>query len=164
MVAGLSANREIVALLSDASHRILLNLWDGRRAFRMTRRHQVFIRWPWRSIALIGLTFCTLWLMPGVKVQVVHGQDTSVEKGKGLYQRLCLACHGKAGGGKGYALFDPPPADLKSPATQGKTDEVLLETIRNGHPNTAMGTWKYALKEEEMRDVLMYIRTLAKDP
>jgi cytochrome c len=48
------------------------------------------------GIALIGLT---IWLMPGVKVQVVHGQDTSVEKGKGLYQRLCCACHGKAGRG-----------------------------------------------------------------
>lgn len=127
----------------------------------MTRRHQVFVRWQWGRIALIGLT---LWLMPGVKVQVVHGQDTSVEKGKGLYQRLCSACHGKSGKEEAYPLFDPPPADLKSPATQNKTDEALLETIRNGHPNTAMGTWKYALKEEEMRDVLMYIRTLGKEP
>ena len=122
----------------------------------MSRRHQVFVWWQVGSIALIGLT---LWLIPGVKVQVVHGQDTSVEKGKGLYQRLCSACHGKAGKEGAYPLFDPPPADLKSPATQNKTDEALLETIRNGHPNTAMGKWEYALSEEEMKEVLAYIRT-----
>ncbi|HSF09358.1 MAG TPA: cytochrome c [Nitrospirales bacterium] len=123
----------------------------------MVTEHPNFVWRQWGSIALIGLT---LWLMPGVKVQVVHGQDTSVEKGKGLYQRLCSACHGKAGKEEAYPFFDPPPADLKSPATQNKTDEALLETIRNGHPNTAMGKWEYALSEEEMKEVLAYIRTL----
>ncbi|MGP0592980.1 c-type cytochrome [Nitrospira sp. T9] len=122
----------------------------------MSRRHHVSVWWQVGSIALIGLT---LWLIPGENVQVVHGQDTSVEKGKGLYQRLCSACHGKAGKEEAYPLFDPPPADLKAPATQNKTDEALLETIRNGHPNTAMGKWEYALSEEEMKEVLAYIRT-----
>lgn len=110
------------------------------------------------NIALIGLT---LWLMPGVEVK---GQEVSVEKGKGLYQRLCSACHGKAGTGNGYGLFEPPPADLKDPATQKKTDEELLDTIRNGHPNTAMGKWEYALSEEEMKEVLVYIRMLGEIP
>jgi mono/diheme cytochrome c family protein len=109
------------------------------------------------GIALIGLV---LWLMMGMEV---NGQEGTTEKGKGLYQRLCSACHGKVGkGDDGYALFDPPPADLKAPATQKKTDEELLNTIRNGHPNTAMGTWKYALSEEEMGEVLAYIRVLGK--
>ncbi|MGD9851677.1 MAG: cytochrome c [Nitrospirales bacterium] len=107
------------------------------------------------GIALIGLL--VFFFMPGVGV---NGQDPANEKGKGLYQRLCTACHGKAGKGDGYALFDPPPADLKAPATQKKTDDELLDTIRNGHANTAMGTWKYALSDEEMRSILGYVRTL----
>lgn len=107
------------------------------------------------GIGLIGLL--AFFFMPGMEV---NGQDPAHEKGKGLYQRLCAACHGKAGKGDGYALFEPPPADLKAPATQKKTDEELLDTIRNGHANTAMGTWKYALSEDEMRQVLGYIRTL----
>jgi mono/diheme cytochrome c family protein len=105
------------------------------------------------GIALFGLA---LWLVMGVEVQ---GQEVSVEKGKGLYQRLCAVCHGKGGKGEAYSLFDPQPSALNAPATQKKTDEELLDTIRNGHPNTAMGRWKYALSEVEMRDVLTYIRT-----
>ncbi len=107
------------------------------------------------GIALISLL--AFFFMPGLEV---NGQDPANEKGKGLYQRLCAVCHGKTGKGDGYALFDPPPADLKAPATQKKTDDELLDSIRNGHANTAMGTWKYALSEEEMRQVLVYIRTL----
>lgn len=107
------------------------------------------------DIALIGLL--AFFFMQALEIS---GQDSANEKGKGLYQRLCAACHGKAGKGDGYALFDPPPADLKALATQKKTDEELLNTIRNGHANTAMGTWKYALSEEEMKQVLVYIRTL----
>lgn len=82
--------------------------------------------------------------MMGVEV---NGQAVTAEKGKGIYQRLCACCHGTAGKGDGYGFFDPLPADLKAPATQKETDEELLDTIRNGHPNTAMGTWKYALWE-----------------
>ena len=114
------------------------------------------------SILLVNLIFGGMFHFQ------VHGQDGSLEKGRGLYQRLCAVCHGKAGRGDGYALFEPPPTDLKAADTQHKTDEVLLETIRNGHPNTAMGTWKYALSEEEVQEILKYIRYLGtsslKDP
>ena len=121
----------------------------------MVTKNNFFVRRQLGGIALFGLA---LWLMMGVEVQ---GQEVSVEKGKGLYQRLCSACHGTAGKEAGYVLFDPPPADLKAPATQKKTDEELLNTIQNGHPNTAMGKWKYALSEEEMGEVLAYIRTFS---
>lgn len=119
----------------------------------MVTEHPNSVWRQWRSIALIGLT---LWLMPCVEVK---GQEVSVEKGRGLYQRLCSACHGKTGTGDGSGLFNPAPADLKAPATQKKMDEELLDTIRNGHPSTAMGKWEYALSEEEMKEVLTYIRT-----
>ncbi|MEO8328050.1 MAG: cytochrome c [Nitrospirota bacterium] len=105
------------------------------------------------GIPLMGVA---LWLMTGVEA---NGQKEMIEKGRGLYQRLCSACHGKAESGDGYALFNPPPADLKASATQEETDEELLNTIRNGHPNTAMGKWEYALSEGELREVLAYIRT-----
>lgn len=124
----------------------------------MVRKHTVSqVRHP-VGIALMGLA---LWLMTGM---AVNGQGETLEKGKGLYQRLCSACHGKAGTGNGYGLFEPPPADLKDPATQKKTDEELVDTIRNGHPNTAMGKWEYALSEEEMKEVLAYIRTFGGIP
>ena len=124
----------------------------------MVTKNDFSVRRQLGGIALIGLA---LWLMMGVEVQ---GQEVSVEKGKGLYQRLCAVCHGKGGKGEAYSLFDPPPSDLNAAATQKKTDEELLDTIRNGHPNTAMGKWEYALSEEEMREVLAYIRTFGGTP
>lgn len=119
----------------------------------MAIENHLFVRRQLWGIGLIGLV---LWVTMGVEVK---GREVSVEKGRGLYQRLCAACHGKAGTGDGSALFDPPPLALNAPATQQKTDEELLNTIRNGHPDTVMGTWKYALSEEEIHNVLAYIRT-----
>ncbi len=72
---------------------------------------------------------------------------------------LCLSWEGRSR--DGYPPFNPPPADLNAPATQRKTNEELLNTIRNGHPNTAMGKWEYALSEEELREVLAYFRTFS---
>lgn len=73
-----------------------------------------------------------------------------------------MVCHGRGGKGDGYRLFNPPPADLTSPAVQEKLDAALLKTIHEGRPNTAMGTWKYVLSSEEARDVLAYVRSLSR--
>ncbi|MGE3977635.1 MAG: cytochrome c [Nitrospira sp.] len=83
-------------------------------------------------------------------------------KGKQLYEEHCMVCHGRGGKGDGYRLFNPPPADLTSPAVQEKLDAALLKTIHEGRPNTAMGTWKYVLSSEEARDVLAYVRSLSR--
>lgn len=123
----------------------------------MGMKYNVLFPPHWSQITLIGLAWMLLMGMEG------NGQEATVEKGKGIYQRLCVACHGETGGGDGYALFNPPPKDLQAPATQKKRDKELLDIIRNGHPNTAMGAWKYALSEEEMRQVLAYIRKLGQE-
>lgn len=73
-----------------------------------------------------------------------------------------MVCHGRGGKGDGYRLFNPPPADLTSPAVQEKLDAALLKTIHGGRPNTAMGTWKYVLSDEEAGDVLAYVRSLSR--
>jgi hypothetical protein len=59
--------------------------------------------------------------------------------------------------------FDPPVADLTSPVIQRKSDGELIKTIHAGRPNTAMGSWRLALSEEEIHDVVAYLRTLKKD-
>jgi mono/diheme cytochrome c family protein len=90
-------------------------------------------------------------------------QNISVQKGQSLYTRLCAACHGRVPHEEVRALFDPPPPGLSRPETQMKTDEELLDTIRKGHPGTAMGKWEYALSEAEMQSVLDYIRQLGQE-
>ena len=88
-------------------------------------------------------------------------QSGDVATGKTLFVRYCTGCHGPEGGGDGYRfLRGPDPANLKSPSTRKKSDTDLLKAIHDGKPN--MPPWKVRLSEKEGRDVLAYVRTLAK--
>ena len=88
-------------------------------------------------------------------------QSGDVARGKTLFVRYCTGCHGPQGGGDGYRfLGGPDPANLASPSTSKKPDAELLKTIHDGKPN--MPPWKVRLSEKESRDVLAYVRTLAK--
>lgn len=51
-------------------------------------------------------------------------------------------------------------ANLSLPSTSKKSDVDLLKTIHEGKQN--MPPWKVRLAEKESRDVLAYVRTLAK--
>ncbi len=85
--------------------------------------------------------------------------DGDPAKGKGLYEKYCLACHGPQGKGDGHKQFNPPVADLTSPKVLKKPNSQLLRSIHEGRANTAMGAWKWVLSEEETRDVLEYVLT-----
>jgi mono/diheme cytochrome c family protein len=88
-------------------------------------------------------------------------QSEDVARGQILFARYCTGCHGPEGGGGGYKfLRGPDPANLKSPSIKKKSDAVLLKTIHEGKPN--MPPWDVRLSEKESRDVLAYVRTLAK--
>jgi mono/diheme cytochrome c family protein len=84
----------------------------------------------------------------------------NVAKGKVLYTNLCIRCHGVDGKGDAYMKFNPPVADLSSPAVQSKLDESLMKAIHDGRKDTAMGAWKFVLSEEEISDVTAYVRVL----
>ena len=88
-------------------------------------------------------------------------QSGDVARGKTLFIKYCTGCHGPEGGGDGYRfLRGPDPANLRSPSIKKKTDALLLKTIHEGKPN--MPPWESRLSENESRDVLAYVRTLAK--
>ncbi|MDE3041323.1 MAG: c-type cytochrome [Nitrospirota bacterium] len=59
----------------------------------------------------------------------------NIGKGKMLYQRLCVTCHGPQGEGDwpfGSNLA-PPAARLNVPATRLKPDAELLSAIKEGN-------------------------------
>lgn len=85
--------------------------------------------------------------------------ERNLARGKKLYEKYCLACHGLLGRGNGAVQFDPPVADLTSSEVLTKPDSRLLQSIHEGRPNTAMDTWKRVMSEEATRDVLTYILT-----
>jgi cytochrome c oxidase cbb3-type subunit 3 len=84
------------------------------------------------------------------------------DRGKMIYQTRCLECHGAEGRGDGEKapFLSPRPGSLVSAATSAKSDRDLLRTIQNGKLRTAMPAWKDILTEEEMQDVLRYVRSL----
>jgi mono/diheme cytochrome c family protein len=84
--------------------------------------------------------------------------------GKAVFAENCVLCHGEKG--------TPPPmakslgvADLASAEWQAsRTDEQIRKVISEGSekPNTLMRAFKNELSEEEIADLVKYVRTLGK--
>jgi len=86
-----------------------------------------------------------------------------VAAGKLVYQARCVLCHGPEGKGDGpaAAALNPKPRNHTDGAyMNSRTDEELLAVIHNG--KGGMPAWKSVLSEQEMQNVLKYVRTLAK--
>lgn len=84
------------------------------------------------------------------------------EKGKRVFRMYCVNCHGLSGKGDGPIgqSLVPPAADL---TLLGKrSDNAILDTIRNGRPGTAMPSWKNELSRSDMSDVLSFLRTFTR--
>jgi mono/diheme cytochrome c family protein len=85
--------------------------------------------------------------------------ERNLVRGKQLYEKYCLACHGPQGKGDGTTPFDPPAADLTASEVLLKSDSRLLRSLHEGRPNTAMDAWRSKLSDEAIRDVLAYVLT-----
>jgi mono/diheme cytochrome c family protein len=98
--------------------------------------------------------------------------SAQVTRGEAVYSTRCLECHGS--GGKGLpgdwrirdadGRFPPPPLDDSAHAWHHPT-AALLEVIREGSPGGEgnMPAWKGKLSEQEMQDVVAYIKSLWSD-
>ena len=113
---------------------------------------------PWIETSIIAVLVFGLALDPAYAVAGDAG------KGKRIYRENCKQCHGPSGKGEGYTKFNPPPSDLTSQKVRETVDAGLIKTIHDGRANTAMGTWRLALSDEEIEDVVAYIRTLGRKP
>lgn len=90
-------------------------------------------------------------------------------KGKGLFNQQCGGCHGLTGKGDGVAAaaLNPKPSDLTNKAYMaGLKDQYLFDLIQKG--GAAMGKSPLMpplgskLKDGDIRDVIAYVRSLAK--
>jgi mono/diheme cytochrome c family protein len=86
-----------------------------------------------------------------------------VSRGKALYERHCMACHGPRGYGDGpnALLLTISPANFHRPGSFLKSDEDLLRMIEHGGVFSPMHSWRGRLTDGEMQDVLGYIRILS---
>ncbi len=103
-----------------------------------------------------GLGFSNI----GVKDLTASPKGGDPVSGREIYVNTCIRCHGIDGKGALGIKLVPPPADLTSSAVQDRLDGTLFRRIHEGKPNTAMGAWKHSLSDEEIWDVLAYVRTL----
>ncbi len=85
-----------------------------------------------------------------------------ITRGKTVYERHCLACHGTGGWGDGpdAAALKVPPTNFHRFTSILKSDEELLRTIEHGVVFSPMHSWQGQLTQTEMQDVLAYIRLL----
>lgn len=96
----------------------------------------------------------------------------AADKGKEIYDKRCTWCHGDEGDGKGAAKdhLNPPPRDFTSGNYKIRTsdfedltpnDDDIFRMIRDGMPGTAMPGWSDILSEQDMWDLVAYVKKFA---
>lgn len=86
---------------------------------------------------------------------------SAATSGAEVFRSNCVSCHGEQGKGDGIASgsLDPKPANLAVVSAQA-SDDYLFWRISAGKPGTSMVAWKGILDEEQVWQVVAFIRTL----
>lgn len=95
------------------------------------------------------------------------GDESAIAAGAEVFKTNCATCHGDTGAGDGpaSAALDPKPADISDRTmTETLTDGYLFWRISEGGMmppfNSAMPAWGQMLSEEQIWQVVAYVRTL----
>lgn len=112
------------------------------------------------STILVAAVMLISSLTSPVFAQVSRG-DAKI--GQGVYEQQCVRCHGSKLDGHGPDSQDliVRPADLRSHTTRSKTDWELLVAISNGVLFTPMHSFRGKLTDQQMLDVMSYIRSVS---
>jgi DMSO reductase family type II enzyme heme b subunit len=117
---------------------------------------------------LVLVTFCAALFVVGPAM----AKSGDADAGNKIYDKRCTWCHGDEGDGLGAAeeYLNPPPRDFTAGTFKIKTsgfddmvpnDDDIYRMIRDGMPGTAMPGWSSLLSEQDMWDVIAYIKTFA---
>ena len=88
----------------------------------------------------------------------------SIAAGEQVYRKNCATCHGvKAEEGSGNDLIPASPDLTDETWGHGTTDGAIFDNIKNGvPPGFNMTPWKDQLKDDEIWNVVNYLRSIAK--
>lgn len=85
------------------------------------------------------------------------------------FNRFCSKCHGTGGKGDGPqadALVTKPRDFTDCARMKGITDEVAFKAIKEGGESVGlskdMPAWKDGMEDDEIRDLVAYVRTFCK--
>ncbi len=86
--------------------------------------------------------------------------DARQQQGATLFQDNCAFCHGADGSGRNWigSFLEPRPRDLRSAGVVQRSEESLLEVIREGLAQTSMPAWKQLLADEEILAIIAYLK------
>jgi len=88
------------------------------------------------------------------------GADAAADGAK-VFQANCEPCHGPKGHGDGPAgaALDPKPKNL-GVIQQMAGDDFLFWRVSTGSPGTSMAPWQGILTEDQIWQVITFVRTL----
>jgi mono/diheme cytochrome c family protein len=93
----------------------------------------------------------------------IASSPESIAAGKTIYTK-CAPCHGVNGqGGPGNDLIPAAPSLVDDKWDHGSTDGEIFDSIKNGvPPDFNMVPWKDQLKDDDIWNVVNYIRSIQK--
>jgi mono/diheme cytochrome c family protein len=108
---------------------------------------------------------------PAAQPTAAAAPGDAVARGAATYKMLCANCHGEDGctPGPGAAGLNPQPAKhCDGNYMNPLSDEHLFKVIKEGGASVGkspqMAPWGGTLTDAQIRDVIAYVRTLAKPP
>jgi mono/diheme cytochrome c family protein len=101
----------------------------------------------------------------GAPTNPIAADETSLARGKQLFQTHCMACHGAEGKGNGTIaafLTKKKPANLTSPAIQSLSDGTIFMVLSNGFGFMPALNENFTVRERW--DLVNFFRTLKAAP
>ena len=127
----------------------------------MNRRHLIILT------ALVWLGGASTRAAQGTAAALknpIASSPESIAAGKQVYTRTCAPCHGTSGeGGPGNDLIPAAPDLTDATWDHGSTDGEIFTSIKNGvPPDFNMTPFKDRLKDDDIWNVVIYLRSIAK--
>ena len=104
-----------------------------------------------------------------VSITLQLAPSSAAEETATLFIELCSVCHGAGGKGDGPSAqgLEPKPADFTSCKAMAKdSDDVLFKIIKEGGQSVARSTvmpaWGDSLSDQQIRELVKFIRGLCK--
>ena len=100
----------------------------------------------------------------GIQDNPIATSEESVTAGRTIYGRFCRSCHGQRADGRGMAA--PPgsrPANLiDAEWDYGSSDAEIFKVLKEGiPPKYDMDAWEGRISDDDMWNVINYLRDLA---
>ena len=124
---------------------------------------------------VLSLLAVALIVVPGTALAAMPDpvNKERLEKGKKVYFKRCVWCHGVEGGGDGPAaerLYTRPRNFIQGTFKIRWTDSGelpldinLINTVKNGLQGSAMPAWGEFLAEDEILSVVQFVKSLVQD-